>query len=62
MSLSSAARLTAACVALSLAGCQIMQRQHEEPPPPPPPPTIHEPVATHLFTIGSAEDEVVGGE
>ena len=60
MSPSSAARLTAACVALSLAGCQIMQRQHEEPPPPPPPPTIHEPVATHLFTIGSAEDEVVG--
>jgi L,D-transpeptidase ErfK/SrfK len=60
MSLSPAARLTAACLALSLAGCQIMQRQPAPPPPPPAPPTIHEPVATHLFRLDSAEDEVVG--
>jgi len=59
MDLSPAVRLTAACLALSLAGCQLIQRKPEEPPPPPPPPAIHEPVATHLFTIGS-DDEVVG--
>lgn len=60
MHLSPAVRLTAACLALSLAGCQLIQRKPEEPPPPPPPPAIHDPVATHLFTIGSADDEVVG--
>jgi L,D-transpeptidase ErfK/SrfK len=61
MNLPSAARLTAALLALGLGGCQLMQRQHEEPPPaPPPPPAIHDPVPTHLFTIGSPDDEVVG--
>jgi L,D-transpeptidase ErfK/SrfK len=61
MNLPAAARLTSALFALGLGGCQLMQRQHEEPPPaPPPPPAIHDPVATHLFTIGSADDEVVG--
>jgi L,D-transpeptidase ErfK/SrfK len=60
MNLSPAVRLTAACLALSLAGCQLIQRKPEEPPPPPPPPAIHDPVATHQFTIGSADDEVVG--
>jgi len=61
MNLPSAARLTAALLALGLGGCQLMQRQHQEPPPaPPPPPAIHDPVPTHLFTIGSADDEVVG--
>jgi L,D-transpeptidase ErfK/SrfK len=59
MNFASAARLTAVCFAVSVAGCQMIQRQPEEPPPPPPPPTIHEPVATHVFSIGS-EDEVVG--
>jgi L,D-transpeptidase ErfK/SrfK len=61
MSLSSAARLTAACLALSVAGCQLIERQQEPPPPPAPvAPTIHEPVATHLFRLESADDEVVG--
>ena len=60
MDLSPAVRLTTVCFALSLAGCQMMQRKPEEPPAPPPPPAIHDPVATHLFTIGSADDEVVG--
>jgi L,D-transpeptidase ErfK/SrfK len=60
MKLTTAARLTAACFALSVAGCQIMQREPEAPPAPPPPPTIHEPVATHVFTIGSGEDDVIG--
>ena len=60
MDLSPAVRLTAVCFALSLAGCQMMQRKPEEPPAPPAPPAIHDPVATHLFTIGSADDEVVG--
>ena len=60
MSPSSAARLTAVCLALSLAGCQLVQRQPEAPPAPPPPPTIHEPVATHVFRLDAAEDEVVG--
>jgi len=60
MNFSPAVRLTAACLALSLAGCQLIQRKPEEPPPPPPPPAIHDPVATHQFTIGSADDEVVG--
>jgi len=51
----------AACLALGLAGCQLMQRQHEPPPPPAPVvPTIHEPMATHLFQIASADDQVVG--
>ncbi len=59
MNLSLAARLAAACLALSVAGCQIMQREPEAPPAPPPP-AIHEPVATHVFTLGSAEDEVIG--
>jgi L,D-transpeptidase ErfK/SrfK len=56
-----AARLTAAaCLALSVTGCQLIQRQHAPPPPAAPvAPTIHEPVATHLFQIGP-EDEVVG--
>src|SRR5688572_22032063 len=60
MSPSSAAHLTAVCLTLSLAGCQLVQRQPEAPPAPPPPPTIHEPVATHVFRIESTEDEVVG--
>ncbi|HKU14273.1 MAG TPA: L,D-transpeptidase family protein [Steroidobacteraceae bacterium] len=61
MNLPTAARLTAVCLALSLAGCQLIQRQHEEPPPPPPaPPTIHEPLATHMFQIASPDDSVVG--
>jgi L,D-transpeptidase ErfK/SrfK len=61
MNPSSVARLTAACLALSLAGCQLIQRQHEPPPPPAPvAPQIHEPVATHLFQIGSPGDAVVG--
>jgi L,D-transpeptidase ErfK/SrfK len=61
MSLSRAARLTAAAfLALSVTGCQLMQRQHEAPPPPAPvAPTIHEPVATHLFQI-DGDDQVVG--
>jgi L,D-transpeptidase ErfK/SrfK len=60
MNLPLAVRLTAVCFALSLAGCQMIQRKPEPPPPPPPPPAIHDPVATHLFSIGSADDEVVG--
>jgi L,D-transpeptidase ErfK/SrfK len=60
MNLPPAARLTAVCLALSLAGCQMIQRKPEAPPLPPPPPAIHDPVATHLFTVGSADDEVVG--
>jgi L,D-transpeptidase ErfK/SrfK len=61
MNPSSVARLTAACLALSLAGCQLIQRQHEPPSPPVPvAPRIHEPVATHLFQIASPEDAVVG--
>jgi L,D-transpeptidase ErfK/SrfK len=59
MNRSSAVRLTAVCFALSLAGCQMIQRKPEAPPAPPPPPAIHDPVATHLFTVGS-NDEVVG--
>jgi L,D-transpeptidase ErfK/SrfK len=59
MNLAPAVRLTAVCFALSLAGCQMMQRQPEAPALPPPPPAIHDPVATHLFTI-AADDEVVG--
>jgi L,D-transpeptidase ErfK/SrfK len=51
-------RLTAVCLALALAGCQI-QREREQPVQPPAPPTIHEPVATHLFHLDS-NDEVVG--
>jgi L,D-transpeptidase ErfK/SrfK len=51
----------AACLALSLTGCQLIQRQHEPPAPPAPvAPTIHEPVATHLFQIASPDDQVVG--
>ena len=60
MNSASAARLTVVCLALSVAGCQMIQRKPEAPPPPPPPPAIHEPVATHLFQIPSADDEVVG--
>jgi L,D-transpeptidase ErfK/SrfK len=60
MNRSSAVRLTAVCLALSLAGCQMIHRQPEAPALPPPPPAIHDPVATHLFTVGSADDEVVG--
>src|SRR4029453_7688158 len=61
MNLALAARLTvAACLALSVTGCQLIQRQHEAPPPPAPvAPTIHEPVATHLFQI-NGDDQVVG--
>jgi L,D-transpeptidase ErfK/SrfK len=61
MDLTLAARLTAAaCLALSVTGCQLMQRQHEAPPPPAPvTPTIHEPVATHLFQI-DGDDQVIG--
>lgn len=62
MNPSFAARLTAAAsLALSAAGCQLIERQHEPPPPPAPvAPAIHEPVATHLFQLNSPEDEVVG--
>ncbi len=60
MNLPSAARLTAVCLTLSLAGCQLVQRQPEAPPAPPPPPTIHEPVATHVFRLDSGEDDVIG--
>ena len=60
VNLAPAVRLTVVCFALSLAGCQLIQRKPEEPPPPPPPPAIHDPVATHLFTLDSADDEVVG--
>ncbi len=58
-----AARLVAAvCLALGVSGCQLLQRQHEPPPPPPAPvaPTIREPVATHVFTLESPEDQVIG--
>jgi L,D-transpeptidase ErfK/SrfK len=52
MNLSPAVRLTAACLALSLAGCQLIQRKPEEPPPPPPPPAIHDPVAQVTKVMG----------
>jgi L,D-transpeptidase ErfK/SrfK len=52
-------RLTAVCLTLAVAGCQL-QREREEPAPPPPPPTIHEPVATHVFRLDAANDEVIG--
>ena len=60
MTFPSAARLTAVCLTLSLAGCQLVQRQPEAPLAPPPPPTILGPVATHVFRPDTAEDEVVG--
>jgi L,D-transpeptidase ErfK/SrfK len=61
MNLALATRLTAAAsIALSVTGCQLLQRQHEAPPPPAPvAPTIHEPVATHLFQV-NGDDQVVG--
>jgi L,D-transpeptidase ErfK/SrfK len=61
MHLSPAARLTAAaCLALSVTGCQLIQRQHEPAPPPAAvAPTIHEPVATHVFQL-DGDDQVVG--
>jgi L,D-transpeptidase ErfK/SrfK len=61
MNLPLAARFAAAtCLALSVTGCQLLQRPHAPPPPPAPvAPTIHEPVATHLFQIEPG-DEVIG--
>lgn len=55
----SSVRLTAVCVALVLAGCQ-MNRGREEVVQAPAAPTIHEPVATHVFTLDSPADEVIG--
>jgi L,D-transpeptidase ErfK/SrfK len=37
----------------------MIQRKPEAPPLPPPTPAIHDPLATHLFTVGP-DDEVVG--
>ena len=59
MTIPSVSRLTASADA-EPRRLQLVQRQPEAPPAPPPPPTIHEPVATHVFRLDVAEDEVVG--
>lgn len=59
-SISRFGRLGFLVLAISMAGCQLIETKAPEPEAPPPPPPIEAPLATHEFEFDPENDQVIG--